>query len=472
MSEIVASYLLHDNKGNFHKKAEGIALGLTVGSWTDLPLLDQQQLQKHKGRVVSVTELQDCERVNGYLGGEIKQAIVKIAYPTANFSKDLPAILVTVFGKLSLDGKVKLLDLDFPDELLAEFPGPRFGIEGIREKLGVYDRPLVMSIFKGVIGRGMTYLTTQLREQALGGVDLVKDDEILFDSERTPFEARVTEGKKVLNEVYEKTGHRTLYAVNLTGRTFELKEKARKAAELGADALLFNAFAYGLDVLQELREDDEINLPIMAHPAVSGALTPSEFYGFSNSLLLGKLLRLAGADFSLFPSPYGSVALSLEDTTGIPCGDRCSTLSSNTSRKSGRIKRVAKSLRTMGNSRGESMTSLKIFCDFDGTITNSDNIIAIMKQFAPPEWESIKDDVLAQRVSIQEGVGQMFALLPVELKEDIISYILETSAIRDGFDDFIAYTKEHHIPLYIEGGEFFFFKKPFLENGFEEKMLS
>ncbi|MGG0531036.1 2-hydroxy-3-keto-5-methylthiopentenyl-1-phosphate phosphatase, partial [Priestia aryabhattai] len=25
------------------------------------------------------------------------------------------------------------------------------------------------------------------------------------------------------------------------------------------------------------------------------------------------------------------------------------------------------------------MTSLKIFCDFDGTITNSDNIIAIMK---------------------------------------------------------------------------------------------
>lgn len=317
MSEIVASYLLHDNKGNFHKKAEGIALGLTVGSWTDLPLLDQQQLQKHKGRVVSVTELQDCERVNGYLGGEIKQAIVKIAYPTANFSRDLPAILVTVFGKLSLDGKVKLLDLYFPDELLAEFPGPRFGIEGIREKLGVYDRPLVMSIFKGVIGRDMTYLTTQLREQALGGVDLVKDDEILFDSERTPFEARVTEGKKVLNEVYEKTGHRTLYAVNLTGRTFELKEKARKAAELGADALLFNVFAYGLDVLQALREDDEINLPIMAHPAVSGALTPSEFYGFSNSLLLGKLLRLAGADFSLFPSPYGSVALSLEDTTGI-----------------------------------------------------------------------------------------------------------------------------------------------------------
>ncbi len=317
MSEIVASYLLHDEKGNFEKKAEGIALGLTVGSWTNLPLLEQEQLRKHKGRVVDITLLEDCDRVNNYLEQTTKQAIVKIGYPLSNYTNDLPAILVTVFGKLSLDGKVKLLDLEFSQEALAAFPGPRFGIEGIREKLKVYDRPLVMSIFKGVIGRDMDYLTEQLRAQALGGVDLVKDDEILFDNELTPFEKRITEGKKVLDEVYKETGHRTLYAVNLTGRTFDLKEKARKAAELGADALLFNVFAYGLDVLQALREDDDINLPIMAHPAVSGALTPSEFHGFSNSLLLGKLLRLVGADFSLFPSPYGSVAMPLEDTAGI-----------------------------------------------------------------------------------------------------------------------------------------------------------
>ena len=27
-----------------------------------------------------------------------------------------------------------------------------------------------------------------------------------------------------------------------------------------------------------------------------------------------------------------------------------------------------------------------IICDFDGTITTNDNIISIMKQFAPEEW--------------------------------------------------------------------------------------
>ncbi|MDN4523718.1 2,3-diketo-5-methylthiopentyl-1-phosphate enolase [Fictibacillus fluitans] len=317
MASVTATYLVHDPKGNFEKKAEGIALGLTVGSWTDLPDLQKEQLKNHKGSVAEIIELPEDNRVNQYFGSPRKQALLKISYPAANFSFDLPAILTTVFGKLSLDGEVKLIDLEFSEDLSSAFPGPSFGIDGIRNQLGVFERPLLMSIFKGVIGRDLDYFKHQLREQALGGVDLVKDDEILFDNPLTPFEERIKTAKQVLAETEEETGHKTLYAVNLTGRTFDLKDKAKRAAELGASALLFNVFAYGLDVLQSLAEDPEVNLPIMAHPAVSGALTPSEFYGLSNRLLLGKLLRLAGADFVLFPSPYGSVALRKEDASGI-----------------------------------------------------------------------------------------------------------------------------------------------------------
>ncbi|MDQ0198376.1 2,3-diketo-5-methylthiopentyl-1-phosphate enolase [Neobacillus ginsengisoli] len=307
MSELIATYLLHDEK-NPDKKAEEIALGLTVGSWTNLPELEQNQLQKHKGRVVSI---------KGAHSEKEEQALISIAYPTLNFSTDLPAILTTVFGKLSLDGKIRLLDLQFDHGLKKQFPGPRYGIEGLRRKLGVYDRPLLMSIFKGVLGKDLDFLAKQLKQQALGGVDFVKDDEILFENELTPFEKRIAEGKKVLQEVYNQTGQRTLYAVNLTGRTSKLKDQARKAAELGADLLLFNVFSYGLDVLQELREDDEIALPLMAHPAVSGALTSSSHYGISHSLLLGKLLRYAGADLALFPSPYGTVALEKDKALSI-----------------------------------------------------------------------------------------------------------------------------------------------------------
>ncbi|TYS70979.1 2-hydroxy-3-keto-5-methylthiopentenyl-1-phosphate phosphatase [Sutcliffiella horikoshii] len=109
-----------------------------------------------------------------------------------------------------------------------------------------------------------------------------------------------------------------------------------------------------------------------------------------------------------------------------------------------------------------------IFCDFDGTITNSDNIIAIMKKFAPEEWEDIKNKVLSQEISIKEGVGKMFALLPTEQKEVIKEFIVANAEIRDGFKEFVAYTKEEGIPLYIVSGGIDFFVEPLLAGLIEE----
>ncbi|TSB46184.1 2,3-diketo-5-methylthiopentyl-1-phosphate enolase [Alkalicoccobacillus porphyridii] len=317
MSIVTATYRVYDPKKDLHKKAESIALGLTIGSWTHLPTLEKKQLEKHKGEVVEVVEEKASDEATRVFGEERTTGLIKIAYPQANFSADIPAILTTIFGKLSLDGEIKLVDVDFEPTLEAAFPGPQVGIESIRSHLSVYDRPLVMSIFKGMIGKDLSEFKQQLLDQLIGGVDIVKDDEILFDNPLTPFTDRVKTGADVLTKVYEQTGERKLYAVNLTGRTFELKEKAKHAVELGASALLFNVFAYGLDVLQALAEDPEINVPIMAHPAVSGALTASPYYGISNKVLLGKLLRLAGADLVLFPSPYGSVAMEKSETLDI-----------------------------------------------------------------------------------------------------------------------------------------------------------
>ncbi|WP_026675742.1 2,3-diketo-5-methylthiopentyl-1-phosphate enolase [Alkalihalobacterium bogoriense] len=304
MGQVIATYRVDDPK-NLEKKAQSIAIGLTVGSWTDLPLVLQEQMKKHKGTVVSTSETSD-----GY-------GAIKISYPSVNYTNDLPAILTTTFGKLSLDGKIKLLDLELSEDLKSAYPGPQFGIEGIRSMLDSHERPLLMSIFKGVIGRDLSYLQEQMKEQGLGGVDVVKDDEILFENELTPLTDRVKVCKEALRQSYEQTGKRTLYAVNITGRTFSIIDQAKRAVEAGADALLFNVFSYGLDVLQALAEEKEIHVPIMAHPAMSGAFISSPEYGFSPALLLGKLLRVVGADFVLFPSPYGSVAMEKEATLGI-----------------------------------------------------------------------------------------------------------------------------------------------------------
>ncbi|GIO59082.1 2,3-diketo-5-methylthiopentyl-1-phosphate enolase [Paenibacillus cineris] len=304
MSRCTATYRLYDDKVDFRKKAESIAVGMTVGSWTELPQAKRESMQKHLGEVLQV----DVHEPEGAAPGE-RYADVTIAYPDINFSRDIPALLVTVFGKISMDGKIKLNRLGFSDHFVQGFSGPKFGIAGIRDILGVHDRPLLMSIFKSVIGLNADELREQFLRQALGGVDLIKDDEILFENELTPIEKRVEVCLKAAEAAQKETGKKLLYAANLTGPTSSLKSQAKKAIGAGANALLFNVLSYGYDVLHELSSDPEINVPIAAHPALAGAFYPSPHYGISASVLLGQLMRLAGADLVLFPSPYGSVTM-------------------------------------------------------------------------------------------------------------------------------------------------------------------
>lgn len=310
MSQVcIATYRSFDEKADFHKKALSIAVGLTVGSWTELPEARKAEMEKHLGKVLSVEVFEPA--------GEERYADIRIAYPDINFSRDIPALLVTIFGKLSMDGKIKLIDIEVSEEFGSAFPGPAFGLEGVRNLLGVHDRPLLMSIFKSVVGHDLSNLQDQFYKQALGGVDLIKDDEILFENPLTPLEKRVESCMEAAARAQQETGQKLLYAVNLTGPTSKLAEQARKAVAAGANALLFNVLAYGYDVLHELSKDSSINVPIAAHPAMAGAFYPSPHYGISASVLLGKLMRLAGADLVLFPSPYGSVVMPREENLAV-----------------------------------------------------------------------------------------------------------------------------------------------------------
>ncbi|AXH98250.1 2-hydroxy-3-keto-5-methylthiopentenyl-1-phosphate phosphatase [Sporosarcina sp. PTS2304] len=110
------------------------------------------------------------------------------------------------------------------------------------------------------------------------------------------------------------------------------------------------------------------------------------------------------------------------------------------------------------------MSNVVIFCDFDGTITKKDNIISIMKQFALPGWKEITNDILSQKISIQSGVQKLFSLVPSKLKEEIIEFVLQDAEIREGFKDFVHFTREQNIPLYIVSGGIDFFVYPVLDS--------
>jgi 2,3-diketo-5-methylthiopentyl-1-phosphate enolase len=139
----------------------------------------------------------------------------------------------------------------------------------------------------------------------------------LFENPLTPIERRVEACMQAAEQARLETGQKLLYAANLTGPTFNLPDQARKAIAGGANALLFNVLAYGFDVLSELSRNPDIHVPIMAHPAMAGAFYPSAHHGISANVLLGKLMRLAGADLVLFPSPYGSVVMPREENMAI-----------------------------------------------------------------------------------------------------------------------------------------------------------
>lgn len=287
---IIATYEIK-HTDHVERVAEKIAHELTVGTWTELNHLEQYQLQAFRGEVIATSQQETTSRFS-------------IRYPLHNVTPDFSSILTTTFGKLSLDPNVQLVDLSLPEELASDFPGAAFGVEGVRDILRVHDRPLAMSIFKGVIGRDLDFLATQLRDQFAGGIDLVKDDEILYDNPLTPSLERARIGASIIQEHKELTGRSVLYAVTLSGPVFTLRDQAKRLIEAGATALLFNVYTYGLDALRELAKDSEIHVPILAHPAFAGALTGS----IRHSLLFGKLIRLAGADLTLFPSPYGSLS--------------------------------------------------------------------------------------------------------------------------------------------------------------------
>ncbi len=305
-SYLYATYQIQNVTENLQKRAEGIAIGLTIGSWTDLPNSKQKQMREHCGIVAAIEPTPAC-------ANQPPTAEITIGYPVQNFTPTFASILTTIFGKLSLDGPIKLIRLSIPESFLKLFPGPKFGVTGMRQQLNTYNRPLIMSIFKSCIGLSLDELSARFREQALGGVDFVKDDEIFFMETYATPEVRVAAFQKIAMDVAQSTGTLTRYAVNLTGPLPAIFERAKRLVDLGAGALLLNVFTYGLDTLLALAQDADINVPILAHPAFSGAIYGAPNYGVHPAILLGQLTRMAGADILLYPSPYGSVTLNEQD---------------------------------------------------------------------------------------------------------------------------------------------------------------
>jgi Ribulose 1,5-bisphosphate carboxylase, large subunit len=274
------------------RQANIIAIGQTAGTWDERFSHREDNLRSHLAEVVNIKT--DEQGYN----------IATVRFPEINVENDIASLLTMIFGKYSMAGVGKIVAVRL-DNNYGRFA--KFGISGIRQQLQVFDRPLIMAIFKPALGLSAQDHATILQEVATAGLDIIKDDEIMGDLNTAPTLERLRACRPILDQIKQETGRTVLYAINVTGNAQTLLEKARILVKEGANALLLNVLTYGFSVLEALATDPEVNVPIFAHPALAGALCASGDTGFSYSVILGTLMAHAGADAVLYPAHYGSL---------------------------------------------------------------------------------------------------------------------------------------------------------------------
>jgi ribulose 1,5-bisphosphate carboxylase large subunit-like protein len=219
-----------------------------------------------------------------------------LEFPVSNWGGDITllvsSLLAGEWADSSAFARCRLVAVELPAGLL---PGPAFPAP---------DEVLVGAIVKPSLGLAPAEVAAVASALAAGGAHLIKDDELLGDPAWCPLEERVRAVSAVLPD-----GVR--YAANVTGPVESLLPRARRAVELGAGAVMVNAFAQGLDSLRALREA-ELGVPIFAHRVGAALLVRGPVLGVAPDVI-AELTRLCGADFVQVGSFTGSVYDTAED---------------------------------------------------------------------------------------------------------------------------------------------------------------
>lgn len=306
---VIATYQAKVKTSNIEKLAMAIADEQTTGTWIKVGADSMEKTRRFGSRLVALYEVPDigCD----YQSDEPPMYIIQIAYPIANFSTSMSALMTILFGNISASGMIRLIDVAFPKKFIAQFQGPKFGVQGMRDVLGAPERPLLNAMIKPNIGWTPDEGADLFYKACKGGVDVIKDDELMLaDSAFCPLVERVTKFMAAEKRVFEETGEHSLYAVNISDETAKVRDNAYRVLEAGGNCLMVNVYTTGFDTLKMLADDPNINVPILAHVNFAGTMASSTYTGIAAPLLVGKITRLAGGDFQINGHPFGKFPVS------------------------------------------------------------------------------------------------------------------------------------------------------------------
>ncbi|MBS7658329.1 MAG: type III ribulose-bisphosphate carboxylase [Candidatus Bathyarchaeia archaeon] len=279
-TDIICVFNIEPEGVSIEEAAGAVAAESSIGTWTELTT-EKEYVKELAAHVFNIE------------GNKVKIAYPLDLFELGNMPNILSSIAGNIFGLKTLRN-LRLNDVHFPLKLIESFKGPKFGIEGIRNLLKVYDRPLIGTIIKPKLGLKTIDHVKVAYEAWVGGCDIVKDDENLSSQKFNPFKERVLKTLRIRDKAEKETGERKVYMVNITAETKEMLKRAKYVLNHGGEYVMVDILTCGFSALQTLRNQD-FNLVIHAHRAGHAALTKNPYHGVSMKVI-AKIARIIGVD--------------------------------------------------------------------------------------------------------------------------------------------------------------------------------
>ena len=92
-------------------------------------------------------------------------------------------------------------------------------------------------------------------------------------------------------------------------------------------------------------------------------------------------------------------------------------------------------------------TSIKVFCDFDGTVTKQDVIDLILEKLADPEWLNIESRWIEGEINSRECLSMQIPLIKGDY--NAVENLLKEVEVDPTFKPFSNWCLKQNIPLYI-----------------------
>lgn len=291
MSLIKATYIATRPDRDPEKLAENIAREQSLEILDEL--IPDVIRQSHLGQVLGIEALDE------------ERWALQIAYPAHLASGQIGQLLQLLYGNVSFYPRIRLAEIELADDLIRALPGPRAGIAGIRELIGVFDRALLLTVLKPR-GSSPAELADLAERFALGGGDIVKDDQNLVETDLNLFQARVAGCAEAIERAAQTTGRRCLYLPHVAGSGDHLARQLSIVAQQGLPGVVMCPWFMGLETAASAAGDD--GLMWLAHPAGAGVYTEPTDMGIAAHLVFGTLTRLAGADLCIYPGSGGRIS--------------------------------------------------------------------------------------------------------------------------------------------------------------------